>query len=74
MELIKNEHFSLRIYVEDEFINNYTSIESRQTYKQVLEFFIEFVEGFNRVKNYEDIDKKIIIQYRFYFNRIYFYF
>lgn len=66
MELIKNEHFSLRIYVEDEFINNYTSNESRKAYKQVLEEFVNFIEGFTRVKNYDDITKHMVVQYRDY--------
>ncbi len=66
MELIKNEHFSLRIYVEDEFINNYTSLESREAYKQVLEEFVDFIEGFSRVKNYDDITEHMVVQYRDY--------
>jgi site-specific recombinase XerD len=65
MELLKStENFS-NLYVESEFLNDFTSMATRSTYKQVLNYFFEFIgDRFKSVHTFVDIERNMVVEYK----------
>ena len=66
MELIKSEQ---QLYIDNEFLDDFISLPTRVTYKQILKDFFEFInDNYSRVSKFSEIDRKMVIKYKNFIN------